>query len=242
MEAIILAAGVGSRLRPLTDNTPKCLLTVGGIPILERQIKALAANGIRKIAITTGYLASEIERFVQQPQFSNLKIRLSPNPDFETTNNAYSLSLALQSVEGEFMLLDGDLVFNPGLLRGLIRSDSPSSMSVDTDLSRLTDEAMKAKADSKNRITHLSKQMDWDLAAGEYIGLAYFSKEITQKLKTWMFQMNSAERANGYYEDGLNAIIAQCAPIQAVPTNGLEWMEVDTVEDLEEANRAFLAP
>ena len=97
VRAIILAAGMASRLRPLTSDTPKCLLRVGGKTLLQRSMDALIAAGIRQFAIVTGYLHQQIEDFVEQTYGDSISVRFIHNKDFETTNNIYSNLLFLSS-------------------------------------------------------------------------------------------------------------------------------------------------
>ena len=86
MKAIILAAGMASRLRPLTNNTPKCLLKIGERSLLQRSIDALTSNGIKEIVIVTGYLHNQIEDFVRQ-QYPSLKVTFIQNDVYASTNN-----------------------------------------------------------------------------------------------------------------------------------------------------------
>ena len=94
MKAIILAAGTASRLRPLTDNTPKCLLNIGERPLLQRSMDALCENGIDEFVIVTGYLHEMIEDFVARTYPEGIRVTFIHNEVYATTNNIYSLWLA----------------------------------------------------------------------------------------------------------------------------------------------------
>jgi len=110
MKAVILAAGIASRLRPLTDNTPKCLLKVGEKNILELSIENLLSNNLREIIIVTGYLENQIRDFMRV-RFPQLNISYIYNKFYSTTNNIYSLWLAKDTVLGDDMLMmDSDIV------------------------------------------------------------------------------------------------------------------------------------
>jgi len=116
MKAIILAAGIASRLRPLTNNSPKCLLEIGEKNLLQRTINALIANKINDIIIVTGYLHEMIETFVTQ-HYPNLQIEFIHNEKYESTNNIYSLWLTQKSVlNTDIILLDSDILFDSKLL------------------------------------------------------------------------------------------------------------------------------
>jgi choline kinase len=119
MKAVILAAGIASRLRPLTNNTPKCLLKVGSKTILELAIENLAANGFSDIVIVTGYLEDQIRNFVNM-RFPELNVTFCYNELYESTNNIYSLWLAKKALQGDDMLLmDSDIVFDKEIIAKL---------------------------------------------------------------------------------------------------------------------------
>ena len=104
MHAVILAAGRGERLRPLTDTTPKCLTLVGGKPILEYELDALEAAGIKECTIVVGYRASQIiEHF--GPNFKHLTLNYVRNTDYATTKNLYSLWLAKDYLQSQTILI-----------------------------------------------------------------------------------------------------------------------------------------
>ena len=121
MKAVILAAGVASRLRPLTNNTPKCLLKVGSKNILELTIENLVANKIFDIVIVTGYLENQIRDFVNI-RFPELNITFCYNEFYESTNNIYSLWLARNALHADDMLLmDSDIVFDKRIIAKLMQ-------------------------------------------------------------------------------------------------------------------------
>src|SRR4051812_12226878 len=119
MKAVILAAGIASRLRPLTDNTPKCLLKVGDKSILELTIDNIIENDINEVIIVTGYLEQQIKDFVSS-NYPQVNVQYIYNNVYDSTNNIYSLWLAKDSVLGEEMLLmDSDIVFDKEIISRL---------------------------------------------------------------------------------------------------------------------------
>ena len=120
--ALLLAAGTGSRLRPLTLDAPKCLTEVGGESILARLVDSLRLNGIRRLVVVTGYLDHCIRNFLQQ-NASDIEIEYVFNPDYRTTNNIYSLWLAQQAIKDPFVLIESDLVFADSLLAPMLTPD-----------------------------------------------------------------------------------------------------------------------
>lgn len=126
MKALILAAGMASRLRPLTANTPKCLLKIGERCLLQRSIDALIASGIDELVIVTGFLREKIESFVVS-HYPNLKVTFIFNEVFDSTNNIYSLWLARKEVEGcDTLLLDSDLLYDPEIIKRILAEKSPN--------------------------------------------------------------------------------------------------------------------
>ena len=120
MKAVILAAGCATRLRPHSDDTPKTLLRVGGVPILRRTITSLWRVGFDQFVIGTGYLEHMVREAVGS-WFPGLDVTYVTNHDFRTTNNAYSLLLTRAHVENDgFMLLDGDVVFDVSVIEELV--------------------------------------------------------------------------------------------------------------------------
>jgi NDP-sugar pyrophosphorylase family protein len=117
--AVLLAAGLGSRLAPLTDAVPKCLVAVSGVPILERLVRALDIHGFRRLIIVTGYKAETIREYLGE-RFGGIAVEYVVSPCFETTNNIYSLWLARRLIDEPFLLVESDVVFDEQLLAPLL--------------------------------------------------------------------------------------------------------------------------
>ena len=116
--ALLLAAGSGCRLRPVTDDQPKCLTEIDGIPILERLVDCLCQQGFKRLVVVVGYLEDRIREFLGDRR-GGLSIDYVVNPQYRTTNNIYSLWLARETVQESFLLIESDLLFEPALLRGI---------------------------------------------------------------------------------------------------------------------------
>lgn len=233
LQVIILAAGFGSRLRPLTDNSPKCLLNVGGQTILERALNILLKRKeIEKITIVTGYLHSSIENFIKK-NYPKENIWLVENKKYETTNNAYSLYLALKENPQSFVLLDGDLVFDSKLFNQFLDSPNPNALVVENNKNLVNEESMKAQVNEKGFVNLLSKKLKMDESLGEYIGLAKFDQTWAASFVNQISKLPESKWANSYYEDIANQLITIQSPIDTIPTNNLFWSEIDTLDDLE---------
>jgi GTP:adenosylcobinamide-phosphate guanylyltransferase len=120
--ALLLAAGLGSRLAPLTDAVPKCLVSVGGMPILERLVRSLDTHGFERLVVVTGYQADAIRGYLGE-SFAGIAFEYILSPLFETTNNIYSLWLARDLIDEPFLLVESDLVFEEHLLAPLLQPD-----------------------------------------------------------------------------------------------------------------------
>jgi L-glutamine-phosphate cytidylyltransferase len=120
--ALLLAAGLGSRLAPLTDTMPKCLVEVSGVPIIERLVRALDAHGIERLVIVTGYRAEMIRDYLGE-SFAGIAVEYIESPLFATTNTLYSLWLARQAIDEPFLLVESDVVFDEPLLAPLLVPD-----------------------------------------------------------------------------------------------------------------------
>ena len=120
--ALLLAAGLGSRLAPLTDAVPKCLVSMSGVPILERLVRCLDSHGFERLVIVTGYKAGAVCDYLGE-SFGGIAIEYIVSPLFETTNNIYSLWLARHLVDEPFLLVESDLVFDEDLLAPLLHPD-----------------------------------------------------------------------------------------------------------------------
>lgn len=234
MKGVILAAGFASRLRPLTDNCPKCLLQIGGRPLLHRSIEALSANGIKEIIIVTGYRAEMIREYVRT-HFPELNIKFIDNPDFTTTNNIYSLWLTRPEVEGHrFILLDSDILFDPRLITRLLESDKDSVLAVNDH--PLGDEEIKVIPDSDRLVGEISKTCSIADAVGESVGIELMSAEYSRALFDELRKMIEEEHQTGvFYERAFERLIGRGYRFGIEMTTDLFSMELDTVEDFNQA-------
>lgn len=234
MKAVILAAGIASRLRPLTDNRPKCLLHIGPKCLLERTIDALIENGLEDIVIVTGYLNDMIETFVSDT-YPNLNVEFIHNSLYRTTNNIYSLWLTRTSVAGSgILLLDSDILFDPAIIATLLQSARENCLAL--NIHELGEEEIKVIADSAGRIREIGKTCSIKESKGESIGIEKMSGQFTHTLFEEMERMIVKEKQSDvFYEVAFENIISNGAELYAVDTTGLFSMELDTVEDFENA-------
>lgn len=229
MTTIILAAGQGSRLRPITDHLPKCLVPVDGTPILTHTLERLQRAGHTDVLIVTGFEAGRIRRHVKRLSLDGMRVRLLDNPRFAETNNLYSLALALDHVDRAMTVINGDDLFNVHILAALQASCAPAAAAVDFS-SPLPGDAMKTAVDGR-RVTALGKDMPSARAAGNAIGLYRFSAGAVPLLREEVTRWVEDGRVGAFYVAAISAL-AKRVPIEAVSTGGLTWCEVDDARDL----------
>jgi len=209
MQAIILAAGVGKRLKDFTDGLPKCLLKIGGRTILERQLEALAGFDV---VMVVGYKADLLRSL-------NPKFKYVLNPDYATTNTIHSLGLALNGKDT--LVLNGDVVFDKKIIKLL---DKPSCAAV--EYKNVHPEEIQVVLDKKNGIIRIGKNIN---GQGEAIGIYRFSGKFCDILKEQISKMDK----NLYYEDAVDKILPM--DFYAIDIGDLAAKEIDFKEDLEAA-------
>lgn len=236
MRAIILAAGMASRLRPLTDNTPKCLLKIGERSLLQRSFDALTSNGIKEIVIVTGYLHNLIEDFIRE-QYPNVNVSFIHNDVYDSTNNIYSLWLARPKADGEeILLLDSDLLYDPEIIARVLNTPAENILTLIRH--DLGEEEMKVVTDggSDGNITEISKTCSPADAIGESLGIEKMGKSYTSALYKELEPMMTQEHLeNVFYEKAFERLIPKGHTFKVLDVTDLFSCELDTVEDFQNA-------
>ena len=248
MQLIILSAGIGSRLRPYTNNKPKCLVKVGGKPILERQLEIIKRCGINKksISIVGGYLCYQLRKY---------NLHVIENKSFNSTNMVYSLFLGLKNlkIEEDLIISYGDIIYEKKVLQKLVNSNFPISVVADKSWAKLWDlrmenvleDAETFKYDSKLNILELGrKAKSINEIEAQYIGLIKIKKEFLKKtieIYEGFYENNSYEKEslkNIYMTSFLEILIDRTIPVKACLIES-GWLEVDTTKDLEIYNKLY---
>ena len=235
--AVILVAGIGSRLRPITDDRPKALVDLGGETILGRTVRLLASYGVRKVVLATGYREDAVRAAMQG---TPLIVEYCRNPEFDRTQNSVSLALCRSALGSDaFFKLDGDVVFQRQVLERL--DASASELAVAVDSGRMVDaEAMKVTLSSvaPGRIEAFGKGIALARSAGESIGIERIASSVSSTLFDALAQVIAAGETGLYYEDVYSQLIAAGAlNAEAVAVSDLPWTEVDDYTDLERARQ-----
>jgi len=228
MRAVILNSGSGRRLGELTAHMPKCLLPLAAEEtILSRQLRQLTAEGVTEFVMTTGPFALTIRQYVNR-LFPGLRVTYVHNPRYRTTNYIYSLFLARNACRTEGLLLHGDMVFAPPVLRKLLASPSADAVLVKS-AKRLPAKDFKGRL-RRGKITEISVNL-----AGQGCLELYPVYKLSQA--GWLTWMTEIERwvkmgsVGVYAEDAFNRISEKLA-LQPVRLGNRLCMEIDTAEDL----------
>jgi len=233
MQAIILAAGLSKRLRPLTDSTPKCLLKVGGKTILEMTIDNVLKNNIKDFVMVTGYREKMIKDFMNS-RYPGLNIQYLTNSDYENNNNSYSLWMTKDYITGDCILLDSDIIFDFRIISKLLESEHSDCLAVVTH--HLEEEEIKVIIDSTNKIQHIGKHLDPKLCYGESIGIERFSYDFFTKLGEVLERKIVKEKnVNEFYEASFQELFDNRNSMYAIDVSMYKCMEIDFPEDLEKA-------
>ncbi|MDO4862904.1 MAG: phosphoenolpyruvate mutase [Ruminococcus sp.] len=229
MTALILASGVGSRMGDITAQRPKCMTPLpDGETILSRQLRQLCAAGTDKIVITTGAFADVLRDYVSSLGVA-AEVIFVHNPDFETTNYIYSMFLAEKELDGDILLLHGDLVFEDTVLQ-MIAGSSTSAMAVSTTRP-LPEKDFKAVISGD---TVRAVGIDFTKNAAAAMPL-YRLTDADRR--TWLTQIGSycrsgdSQKLRCYAENALNEVSDKCS-IRPVDFTGLLCAEIDTPDDL----------
>ncbi len=239
LKAIILSAGQGRRLLPLTESTPKCLLPVSDKPVLAWQIDALLAAGIEEITIIAGFQVSLIEALLQQQYTSYPTIKILFNPFYEVADNLASCWIARAVMDSDFLLLNGDTVIESALLNKVLNSESaPITLSVDYKNAYDADD-MKVQLNADGWVQQVSKIVPPHQVDAESIGLIYFREQGPQIFRqTVESALRHPAELKSWYLSIIDTLAKQHL-VNSCSVKGYRWCEIDFIEDLAKAGMIF---
>tara|TARA_B100001094_G_C18196294_1_gene811437 strand:- start:9757 stop:11532 length:1776 start_codon:yes stop_codon:yes gene_type:complete len=245
MIAIILAAGYGNRMRPLTDNEHKTLLKINNITIIDNIIDSLITNSINKVVIVTGYRANELKKYLLN-NYNNVNFQFVYNKDFKTTNNIFSLSLAFKKIEidSDIILIESDLIYDHKIIENLIKSSKKNIALVSKYHSGM--DGTVVKIGSKNKITEVIPPhlQDSDFSFSDKfktLNIYKFSQDFTNNIFSKLLNYYSEViDDNCYYELVLGILIyMQKEDIYSLLVDNRDWIEVDDTNDIRIAEYKF---
>jgi HAD superfamily hydrolase (TIGR01450 family) len=242
MRGVILAAGIGSRLRPISIERHKSCVTVGGDPIIVHQLRAFRASGVDDVHVVTGYLSDQVSArcsaFAEGDD--ELDVTVHRSDVYANTNNMYSLYLLRDVVDGEaFVLGNGDVVFEPAVLSELLAA--PSDSAIACDPSTYSAEGMKVTVDDRGRVDHLAKDVPETDAYATSIDLYRFSSSFSRRLFDDIEHRIEVDGAYGCWtEVAIDDVVGTANhDLEPADVSGADWVEVDDREDLLAADRRF---
>jgi choline kinase len=231
--ALLLAAGTGSRLSPLTDMTPKCLVPVNEISILERLIHSLQAHNFKRLVIVVGHQADCIRDFLGT-RAGGMEISYITSPLYKTTNNIYSLWLAGKAIDEPFLLIESDLVFDPEMLKGMLQPDRIAVARMQPWMNGTTvtiNNRQKVEAFYGGAHKH-------DANHYKTVNIYSLSTITWQLVRERLDRHISNNMVNGYYETVFADMVNEgCLSFAPVFFDANRWYEIDTMADLRAAEQ-----
>ena len=237
MKAIILAAGVGSRLRPITDLKPKTLVTVNNKPMIGYIVESLIKANVSEVIVCIGYRSEQLKQFLIDQYSSIVDFTFINNSAYETTNNMYSLYLAREFLQNDVIIMNADLVFDANIIKNLV--DLKGSY-VATDKGRFMEESMKVVVDG-GVISEISKKILEKDSYGCSIDIYKFDNNAVKILYQEIVKIIEIdEDLNQWTEVLLDKVFSEGLIIAApMDIEGSRWFEIDNFDDLSKAEILF---
>tara|TARA_Y100000310_G_scaffold345402_1_gene464512 strand:+ start:20884 stop:21606 length:723 start_codon:yes stop_codon:yes gene_type:complete len=234
MKALILAAGMGTRLKEHTTNIPKCLVPVKGRPILEIQLDALLANGITEVVLVTGYKSEKIVEFLgASTKFKDINFTLIENKEYATSNSGYSFWLAREELRDKpYLHLNCDIIINSEVIAALLKKPHQDVLSIDRGENAESME--KVILDEQNKIIAMEKY-DLSVYSGKVVGLAKFSATTTNWILGHLARyINAGEKNQNCF--GMLRHFVHSQDLYAFEITNFNVNEINTVAGLDKVH------
>ena len=230
MRAIILAAGRGSRLLPLTENLPKCLLPVGDTTVLSLQLDTLEAAGTEEAIVITGFMAGSVEAEVAD-RSGPMRVQTLFNPFYQVADNLASCWMARDFMTRDFVLINGDTLIEPELAKKVIESPiTDIQVTIDKKPDYDSDD-MKVSLNGA-ALTAIGKTLGADETHGESIGFLRFMRDgpglFCEKLHQ---MMRTGDGVQAWFLSAIDALAKSDTLVSTYSIEGMTWAELDTMED-----------
>lgn len=236
--ALLLAAGTGSRLQPLTFDAPKCLTEVGGKPLLGRLVDNLRSQGINRLVVVTGYLDHCVREFLQE-NAADMQVDYVFSPDYQTTNNIYSLWLAQQAIQEPFVLIESDLVFDASMLKNML---TPNKIAISHMLPWMNGTTVELNAQEGITAFNVKSNIN-DQHQYKTVNIYSLSLQSWHRVTARLDRYIADGRIGEYYEAVFADMVADgTLEFDAVFFDNNRWYEIDTVKDLSQAELMFPRP
>lgn len=239
MKAVILAAGIGSRLGSYTKKKPKCLININEeYTILDTQLQSLIKAEIADITIVIGYLGQQVEEYVNK-NYQNLKVHFIKNEEYDKTNNMYSFSLAESKLKGSSIIsLNGDVAIDIDIIDKVLNNNNLNGIAVDTNF--YSHESMKIIVENGNsNIVDISKAIDEESAYGTSIDIYKISKESSDSLFSDIKEYLENKGTKDWFEVALHKNFDK-ENYYPISIGSSKWVEIDDEVDLLSAKELFI--
>lgn len=234
--ALLLAAGMGSRLSPLTDSAAKCMVGISGIPILERLIRTLGNHDFTRLVVVVGHQSDSIQDYLGD-RSGDIDISYVVSPLYRTTNNIYSLWLARAVIDEPVLLIESDLVFAESLLVEMLQPDR-AAISRQLPWMNGTTVTLNGKTDIKAFC--LGEMTRPDATHYKTVNMYSFSRRSWRGICARLEKYVDSERTGDYYESVLAEMVADGSlALAPVIFDANSWYEIDTLADLAAAELVF---
>ena len=239
MKAIILSAGQGKRLMPLTADKPKCLVNIEGLALIEWQINELFKGGIDQISVVVGHQSERVSQLLNS-RYDSDRVKVLYNPTYAWADNLFSCWVARTEMDDPFILLNGDTLFEAAVLNRLLQTPMRPITVVTHQKHHYDADDMKVALEG-DRLVRIGKDLAPETVDAESIGMilfrsdgpATFSRAVENALR-------EPSACSKWYLSVINEI-AQSAPVWTCPANGYQWCEVDFPADLKQAGKVVQA-
>jgi choline kinase len=236
VKALILSAGQGRRLRPLTATKPKCLVSIGDKAILEWQLETLEAAGVARATVVVGFRAEKVEQTLAARAHSAIDTSTIFNPRYDTADNLISCWVARDEMNEDFLLVNGDTLFESDVVHRLLASPpAPVTLAVGYK-PEYDDDDMKVSCDG-HMLRRVGKDLPASETSGESIGLLLFRGEGPRLFREALARATAQPEAGRlWYLSAVNDL-AMRGMVQIASVEGLQWAEVDYWNDLDDAQK-----
>jgi choline kinase len=231
-KAIILSAGQGSRLLPMTENIPKCLLGMGGRNMLEWQLRGLAAADVREVVVVTGFHAELIERTIEDVAPAHMRVRTLFNPFYKVADNLASCWMARSELDSPALILNGDTLFEPEIAKRLLAAPcAPITVTIDRKPTYDADD-MKVITVG-DRLKAIGKRLPLSSVNGESIGFVRFDAVgVAAFVNELERTMRTPEGVGLWYLSAIHRLANAHTDVRVASIEGLVWSEMDFPADL----------
>ncbi|MCA9321293.1 MAG: phosphocholine cytidylyltransferase family protein [Planctomycetes bacterium] len=238
MKAVILSAGQGKRLLPLTETTPKCALEVAGRPIVQWQVDTLLEAGIKDVMVVVGHGAEKVEALMKP---YGARVRCLYNPFHAVSDNLASCWVARNEMDGDFILLNGDTLFEVSVVRRLLEAERAINVTIDRKPIYDADD-MKVHVQG-DRLMNIGKTLSPEKSDAEAIGMILFRRPGALAFREALDRaMRRPDGLKHWYLKVVDAMAAADDVVGVCSIEGMRWAEVDTRDDLANASVAVVQP